>query len=205
LRYWTIFFWKQIFRHEDRTFPKMTLSERLDRYFLLSERQTDVVTEIRAGTASFLTLSYLLLVNPKIMSSAGVSHQDAVFATALSAALSCFIVGLLGNLPFGCAPGLGLSAYLTFGLVQAGLCSLQDALSACWWSGIFVAVVNFTGLSALLMKVVPTCIKLGIVVGMGLLIAMIGMVSVGASNIVSSSCLLDHILSHRLASFSSQV
>lgn len=150
----------------------------LDRYFLLTERGTNIGTEFRAGTASFLTLSYLLLVNPQIMAQAGVPHDVAVFSTALSAAVSCFIIGLLGNLPFGCAPGLGLSAYLTFGLVQAGLCTLAEALTASWWSGVFVLLVTVTGISSFLMRVVPQAIKYAIVVGMGLLIAMIGMVSV---------------------------
>jgi adenine/guanine/hypoxanthine permease len=151
----------------------------LDDYFLISARGSTVMTEVRAGTASFLTLSYLLLVNPHIMNQAGVRHDDAVFATAVSSAISCLIVGILGNLPFGCAPGLGLSAYLTFGLVQAELCTLTEALTACWWSGIIVLIVSLTGLSALLMRTVPHAIKLAIVVGMGLLIAMIGMVSIG--------------------------
>jgi adenine/guanine/hypoxanthine permease len=150
----------------------------LDRFFLLSQRGTTVGTEIRAGTASFFTLSYLLLVNPQILVQAGVNHDDAVFATAVSAAISCMVVGLLGNLPFGCAPGLGLSAYLAFGLVQAGLCDLSDALTACWWSGIIVICISVSGIANQLMKVVPHAIKLAIVVGMGLLIAMIGMVSV---------------------------
>ena len=155
-----------------------TIAQRLDGYFLLSERGSSIASEVRAGTASFLTLSYLLLVNPQIMAQAGVSHDDAVFATALSAAVSCFVVGIFGNLPFGCAPGLGLSAYLTFGLIQANLCTLTEALTACWWSGILTAVVTLTGLASLLMRLVPQAIKLAIVVGMGLLIAMIGMVSV---------------------------
>ena len=149
-----------------------------DNYFLITERNTSIVAEIRAGTVSFLTLSYLLLVNPHIMNQAGVDHNDAIFATAISAAMSCFIMGIFGNLPFGLAPGLGLSAYLTFGLVQTGLCTLPEALTACWWSGVFVLMVSLTGLSALLMRTVPHAIKLAIVVGMGLLIAMIGMVSI---------------------------
>ena len=95
----------------------------LDQYFLLTQRGTSVGKEFRAGTASFLTLSYLLLVNPQIMEQAGVEHDDAVFATAVSAALSCLIMGVFANLPFACAPGLGLSAYLTFGLVQPQLCT----------------------------------------------------------------------------------
>jgi hypothetical protein len=127
----------------------------LERHFRLSERGTDVATEVRAGIASFLTLSYLLLVNPKIMAQAGVDHDDAVFATALSASISCLIIGIFGNLPFGTAPGLGLSAYLAFGLVQAELCTLSQALSACWWSGIFVLIVSLSGGTTLLMKTVP--------------------------------------------------
>ena len=126
---------------------QLLIQEKLDSYFLLSERSTTIGTEFRAGTASFLTLSYLLLVNPQIMVQAGVDHDDAVFATATSASISCLIIGLFGNLPFGCAPGLGLSAYLAFGLVQADLCSLQDALSICWWSGIFVLIISLSGLS----------------------------------------------------------
>lgn len=150
-----------------------------DGYFHLTERGTNLGTEFRAGTASFLTLSYLLLVNPQIMQQAGVPHDDAVFATALSATVSCFIIGFFGNLPFGCAPGLGLSAYLTYGLVQAGLCTLPEALSLCWWSGILVFVISLSGGTTFLMRTVPEAIKLAIVVGMGLLIAMIGLVSAG--------------------------
>eukprot|EP00978_Attheya_sp_CCMP212_P048735 scaffold567250_cov63-Attheya_sp.AAC.1 len=157
----------------------LSWTEKLEKRFCLTERGTSIGTEFRAGTASFLTLSYLLLVNPQIMAQAGVRHDDAVFATALSAAVSCFVVGFYGNLPFACAPGLGLSAYLTFGLVQAELCTLEDALTACWWSGVVVIIVSLTGIAAKLMGSVPHAIKIGIVVGMGLFIAMIGMVSVG--------------------------
>mmetsp|Transcript_51476 Transcript_51476/g.124284 ORF Transcript_51476/g.124284 Transcript_51476/m.124284 type:complete len:488 (-) Transcript_51476:99-1562(-) len=150
----------------------------LDSYFKITERGTSLGTEFRAGTASFFTLSYLLLVNPQIMAEAGVAHDDAVVATAMSAAVSCFVVGFLGNLPFGTAPGIGLSAYLSYSLVQAGLCTLEDALTACFTSGIVLVIVALTGFTTFLMKVVPECVKYGIVVGMGLLIAMIGMVSV---------------------------
>jgi adenine/guanine/hypoxanthine permease len=150
----------------------------LDSYFKLTERHTDLGTEFRAGTVSFFTLSYLLLVNPPLLSDAGISHDDAVVATALSAAVACFVVGLFGNLPFGCAPGLGLSSYFSYSLVQSGLATLEESLTACFASGIVVLVVALTGMTTLLMKVVPECVKYGIVVGMGLLIAMIGMVSV---------------------------
>jgi len=157
----------------------MPFRDQIDTYFHISARGTTIGTEIRAGTASFLTLSYLLLVNPQLLSQAGVHPQDAVFATALSASTSCFIIGFGGNLPFGCAPGLGLSAYLVYGLVQADLCSLADALTACFWSGWLVLLVTLTGISQWLMHIVPRGIQSAIVVGMGLLIAMIGMVTAG--------------------------
>lgn len=154
------------------------LSTWLDQTFRLAERETTISIEVRAGTTSFLTLSYLLLVNPQILMQAGITHADALFATAFSASVSCFIVGFGGNLPFGCAPGLGLSAYLTFGLVQPGLCTLSEALSTCFWSGVAVLLIGVTGLASWLMRSVREAIKYAIVVGMGMLIAFIGAVSV---------------------------
>ncbi len=154
------------------------MSEFLDKYFKITERGSTISTEIRAGTASFFTLSYLLLVNPQIMAKAGVAQSDALVGTALSSAISCFVVGLFANLPFGTAPGIGLSAYLSFSLVQANLATLEESLTAVFTSGILLFIVALTGFTVFLMRIVPECVKYGIVVGMGLLIAMIGMVFV---------------------------
>ena len=154
------------------------MSEFLDNFFKITERGSTISTEIRAGTASFFTLSYLLLVNPQIMATAGVAPSDAMIGTALSSAISCFMVGIFANLPFGTAPGIGLSAYLSFSLVQANLATLEDSLTAVFTSGILLFIVALTGFTVFLMKIVPECVKYGIVVGMGLLIAMIGMVFV---------------------------
>lgn len=112
------------------------------------------------------------------MAEAGVDHSDALVGTALSSAISCFIVGLFANLPFGTAPGIGLSAYLSFSLVQANLATLEESLTAVFTSGILLFIVALTGFTVFLMRIVPECVKYGIVVGMGLLIAMIGMVFV---------------------------
>ena len=150
----------------------------LDNFFKITERGSTISTEIRAGTASFFTLSYLLLVNPQIMAKAGVEQSDALVGTALSSAISCFIVGLFANLPFGTAPGIGLSAYLSFSLVQANLATLEESLTVVFTSGILLFIVALMGFTIFLMKIVPECVKYGIVVGMGLLIAMIGMVFV---------------------------
>ena len=150
----------------------------LDGYFSITERGSTIGTEIRAGTAAFLTMSYLLLVNPHIMSQAGVSHSDAVLATALSSAIASVIVGICGNLPFGLAPGLGLSAYLAYGLVLADVATLSEALTACFASGLALFVCAISGLADVVMCIAPKSVKTAIVVGMGILIAMIGMVSI---------------------------
>jgi len=154
------------------------MSDFLDNFFKITERGSTISTEIRAGTASFFTLSYLLLVNPQIMAEAGIDQSDAIVATALSTAISCFIVGIFANLPFGMAPGIGLSAYLSFSLVQANLATLEESLTVVFTSGILLFIVALTGFTVFLMKILPECVKYGIVVGMGLLIAMIGMVFV---------------------------
>ena len=155
-----------------------SVKELLDGYFCITERGSTIATEVRAGTAAFLTLSYLLLVNPQIMSLAGVSHANGVLATALSSAVGSIVVGVGGNLPFGLAPGLGLSAYLAYGLVLAGVATLSESLTACFASGVLLLVCTLTGLSHVVMRIVPRSVKLSIVVGMGILIAMIGMVSI---------------------------
>lgn len=86
-------------------------------YFKLDERKTSISQEIRAGTATFLTMSYILLVNPQLLAKIGVSPTDIVVSTALSASIGSLIAGIYGNFPFGLASGVGLSAYLTYGLV----------------------------------------------------------------------------------------
>lgn len=155
----------------------ITITSKLDSYFCISERGSTIGTEFRAGTAAFLTLSYLLLVNPQVMSAAGLDHGDALIATALSSAVASFVVGVGGNVPYGLAPGLGLSAYLSYGLIQSGMADLPEALTACLASGILLLVCALSGLTDLIIRIVPRSIKLAIVVGMGILIAMIGMVS----------------------------
>ena len=155
-----------------------SVNDFLDGYFCITERGSTIGMEFRAGTTAFLTLSYLLLVNPQIMSLAGVSHSNGVLATALSSAVGCMVVGIGGNLPFGLAPGLGLSAYLAYGLVLADLATLSEALTACFASGVILFLCAISGLAHVIMHIVPRSVKLAIIVGMGLLIAMIGMVSI---------------------------
>jgi AGZA family xanthine/uracil permease-like MFS transporter len=156
----------------------MGFADFLDDFFDVSVRGSTLGGEVRAGLASFLTVSYILLVNPQILSQSGIPAEDVATATAASAALGSFIAGILGNLPFIIGPGMGLSAYLTFGLIAAGTLTKTQALTSCMVSGVLILLATVTGVANILQKLTAQHIKTAIVVGMGLLIALIGMVQV---------------------------
>ena len=90
----------------------------LERYFGLEAAGTTVTTEVRAGLVTFLTISYILFVNPQILSEAGMPANDVAVATALASAAATLAMGLWANYPFALAPGMGLNAYFTYGIVQ---------------------------------------------------------------------------------------
>ena len=158
---------------------KGVMSKALDSFFGISSRGSSIGTEIRAGISSFLTVSYVILVNPQIMSQAGLSSSTVVFSTCLSSALSTILVGVVGNLPLALSPGMGLSAYLTYGLVLSNLLTLKEATTSVAIAGLLQLLLACTGATKIVMRLVPKNVKVGIVVGMGVLVAMIGMVSVG--------------------------
>ena len=149
----------------------------LDRWFKLSERGSTVSKEFRAGTASFLTISYILLVNPAILGAPNtdIPTDDVVFGTAVGSIIGSLVCGLLANLPFTMAPGLGLSAYFSYGLVQGEGLPWQGALTCCTIAGTVMLVLAVTNLSNFIMTIIPNTIKVATVVGMGLLLTMIGM------------------------------
>jgi AGZA family xanthine/uracil permease-like MFS transporter len=150
----------------------------LDRYFKLTERGTSVQTELRAGTVNFLTMCYILLVNPQVLGEAGIRQNDVVVGTAISSALGSLFVGLVANLPFGLAPGLGLSAYLSYGLVRNLGFTWQEALTACLLSGIVTGVLAILRIGDYIMRIIPDAIKMATVVGMGVLLSLIGLTNV---------------------------
>ena len=102
----------------------------LNTYFKLDERDTTIAQEFRAGTATFLTMSYILLVNPQLLAQIGMSPTDIVVSTAFAASIGSLIVGVCGNLPFGLASGVGLSAYLTSGLVLGEGFTVSEAFTS---------------------------------------------------------------------------
>lgn len=146
----------------------------LDDYFRISIRGSSLGTEIRAGTASFLTMSYILLVNPQVLAVAGFSSSDVVFATAIASCCGCILSGLLSNLPLGLAPGLGLSAYLSYGLVQGGY-TVPEALTACFVAALINIVLAVVQVSDYIVRYIPECVKMATVVGMGFLLTLIGL------------------------------
>ena len=89
----------------------------LDRFFKLTEHRTTIKTELLAGLTTFVTMAYIIFVNPNIMATAGVDHGAAFVATCIGAALGCFLMGLYANWPVGLAPGMGLNAFFTYTVV----------------------------------------------------------------------------------------
>src|SRR5690348_8437709 len=131
---------------------------KVERFFRVESRNTSTAIELQAGTISFLTMAYILLLNPEVMGITGLSRADVVVATAISSAISCFLCGIGAYLPFGCAPGLGLSAYLAHGLVKNGGFSAEEALTACAVSGILGSLIAVFRIGEVIMKVIPNCI-----------------------------------------------
>jgi len=151
----------------------------LDQIFGLKDENTTVGVELRAGLVTFLTLSYILFVNPQILAEAGMPRQDVVVATALASAAATLLMGLWANLPFALAPGMGLNVYFTFGVVGALGVSWQVALAAVFVEGLLFLALALTGIRGALLRAIPAPIKIATMSGIGLFLAMIGLQNAG--------------------------
>ena len=151
----------------------------LERFFRLKEHGTNVATEVRAGVVTFLTMAYILFVNPQILSQAGMPADDVAVATALAAAVAALVMGLWANYPFALAPGMGLNAYFTFGVVLGLGVSWQVALAAVFVEGILFLVLAVSGVRAALLRAIPHSIKIATMSGIGLFLAIIGFENAG--------------------------
>jgi AGZA family xanthine/uracil permease-like MFS transporter len=151
----------------------------LANYFQLPQHGTTVRTELAAGLTTFLTMAYILFVNPTILGAAGMP-KDAVFvATCLVAALGSGIMGLYANYPIGMAPGMGLNAYFAFAVVLGMGVPWQQALGAVFISGCLFIVVTLCGLRALIVNGIPRSLRTAITVGIGLFLALIALKGAG--------------------------
>ena len=152
----------------------------LDRYFKLSENQTTVRTELMAGLTTFLTMCYIVVVNPHTLSQAGMDFGAVFVATCISAAIGCLIMGLLANYPIALAPGMGLNAYFTFSVVMGmpGV-TWQIALAAVFVSGVIFILFSFFKVRELLVNALPMSLKMAIAAGIGLFLALIALKNAG--------------------------
>jgi len=148
----------------------------LEKLFKLRENNTDLKTEIIAGLTTFMTMAYILAVNPAILSATGMDKNAIFFATAVAAGVVTIAMGLFVNFPIALAPGMGLNAY--FAVVAAkgtGIMPWQAALGAVFISGIIFVILTVTNIRQLLVVAVPNSIKKAITVGIGLFITLIGL------------------------------
>lgn len=151
----------------------------MERYFKLAEHGSSIRTEVIAGVTTFLTMAYIIFVNPDILSSTGMD-RDAVFvATCLAAAIGSAIMGLWANWPIGMAPGMGLNAFFAFTVVGAMGFTWQEALGAVFVSGIIFLIMSVTGIRRWLISGIPTSMRSAIAAGIGLFLAIIAMKSSG--------------------------
>ncbi len=151
----------------------------LERIFRLREHGTDARSEVLAGTTTFLTMAYIIFVNPEILSGTGMD-RDAVFvATCLAAALGSLIMALVANWPIGMAPGMGLNAFFAFTVVGALGYSWQQALGAVFISGVIFLIITVTGIRSWLIAGIPHSLRSAIAAGIGLFLAIIALTSSG--------------------------
>ncbi|WP_440984083.1 NCS2 family permease [Shinella sumterensis] len=148
-------------------------------FFKLKEHGTTVRTEVIAGLTTFLTMSYIIFVNPDILSTTGMD-RDAVFvATCLAAALGSMVMALVANWPIGMAPGMGLNAFFAFTVVAALGFTWQQALGAVFISGIIFVILTVTGVRSWLIAGIPHSLRSAIAAGIGLFLGIIALKSSG--------------------------
>lgn len=148
---------------------------KLEKLFHLKENKTDVRTEVIAGVTTFMTMAYILAVNPNILEASGMDRGAVFTATALSAFIATCLMALLSNYPFVLAPGMGLNAYFAYTVVLGMGYSWQQALSAVFVEGLIFILLSLTNVREAIFNSIPMNLKHAVSVGIGLFIAFIGL------------------------------
>lgn len=148
-------------------------------YFEFKKNKTNFRTEILAGLTTFLTMAYIIVVNPAILSSAGMDFGSVFIATVLIAVLSTLFMGLYANWPVALAPGMGLNAFFTYAIVLGMGIPWQTALGIVFLSGILFLIISVTPLRSYLINSIPNNLKIGIAVGVGFFLTLIGLKNAG--------------------------
>ena len=151
----------------------------LNRYFGIEAKGSSVRTEVLAGFATFLTMAYIIVVNPSILSKANMDFGAVFVATILAAFVGCSIMGWWAKWPVALAPGMGLNAFFAFGIVLGLKQPWEVALGAVFVSGVLFLVLSLTGLREWVINSIPKSLKLGIGAGIGLFLAIIGLKNAG--------------------------
>ena len=147
----------------------------LEKLFKLSDNGTDVKTEILAGITTFMTMAYILAVNPSILSATGMDSGAIFTATALAALVGTLLMAICANYPFALAPGMGLNAYFAYTVVLGMGYKWEVALTAVFVEGIIFIILSLTNVREAIFNAIPKNLKAAVSVGIGLFIAFIGL------------------------------
>lgn len=156
--------------------PSASVFERL---FKLSENKTTFRTEVLAGVTTFLTMCYIIIVNPIILSETGMDYGAVFVATCLAAAIGCFVMGLVANYPIALAPGMGLNAYFTYSVCLGMGIPWQTALAAVFMSGLVFIAISLFKIREAIVNAIPMSLKLAIGGGIGLFLALVALRNAG--------------------------
>ena len=153
--------------------------ELIESIFKLKDHKTSFKKEVLAGLATFLTMAYIMVVNPAILSETGMDFDSVFVATILASFVACILMGILANWPVALAPGMGLNAFFTYAVVFGMGFTWQQALAAVLCSGILFLLISISPLRAYLINAIPRSLKFGIGAGIGLFLAIIGLKNAG--------------------------
>ena len=151
------------------------MNELLDRIFKLQAHGTTVSTEVIAGMTTFITMVYIIFVNPQMMAASGMDQGASFVGTCLAAALACYVMGLYANWPVGMAPGMGLNAFFTYTVVGEMGYSWQVALGAVFLAGILFVIMSVTRMRRWMLDSIPFNMRIAMGVGVGLFVGFIGL------------------------------
>ncbi len=147
----------------------------LEKYFSIDSHQTTVQKEVLAGVTTFITMAYIIFVNPQMMAQSGMDHGAIFVGTCLAAAIACFIMGLFANWPVGLAPGMGLNAFFTYTVVGELGYSWEVALGSVFIAGVLFFIMSITPLRRWMLDSIPMNLRIAMGAGVGLFIGFIGL------------------------------
>jgi len=147
----------------------------IDQYFKLAENHTSVKQELLGGLTTFVTMAYIVVVNPQILAQAGMPAEGVVFATCLSAAVATLVMGLYANYPIALAPGMSLNAYFTYSVCLSMHVPWRTALAVVFFSGVLFLILTVTRIREQIVNGIPDCLKHSTAAGIGMFIAFVGL------------------------------